>query len=481
MMESGEEDFNRKHVRYDDALKDNQNYRSTINIIAATDAQSTTSSSSNLENGVVSYDPHRFGNTKNPTTFWGTVFHLYMISAGPALLSIPIGFMKIGYIPGLAITFLVFLLYWYTMRMVCWSEYALCKLKQRPRMTYPEILYHGFDEGPKRLRWFAPCASAIIKILYIITWIGSLNIVLMSENLQVVYRNVYQQDVDTKTVMLFTFVPLLLLTWVHRLKYLVPLSMFGNAILVVCVLFVLYHVFFDPSPLMWPPAFGSVAAIPMYLGAVLFNLNATGLMMPLKNEMRKPKYFNSTFGVLTVSYFPMAFWYAIFNVFCCMRYGNDLRISVIENLPSGDPISQVIILLYSAALAFQQPLITYVVFDTIWNNMMKEARKTMTHLTFWEYTLRTLVYVVSFSAAYLVPNINVFLSISGTIGTAVDSMIFPCVMETLVEIRTHAGNVRCWVILKNMFIFLLAILVLIAGLATCVEEVSNTLSNPHQQ
>ncbi len=283
--------------------------------IAAAESQSACSISpntcselskeSNRRNIVAEYDPHKFGNTKNPTTFCGTALHLYMVSAEPALMTLPIGYMKIGFIPGVVITGLVFLFYWYAVRMICWSEYDLCKLKRQPGMTYSEMLYNGFREGPSQFRWFAPYASYTLQTLYIITWIGCFNIVLMSQNLKVLYKNVRHKDVDTKTVMLFTFVPLLLLTWVHRLKYLVPVSLLGNAMLIFCVLFVLYNAIFDFSTLRMPPAINSLSEIPIFLSVLLYNVNATGLILPLKKEMKRPKSFNSSCGVLSMSYLPL--------------------------------------------------------------------------------------------------------------------------------------------------------------------------------
>lgn len=431
------------------------------------------------DNSQSSFDPYAYGNQKNATTFLGTVFHLYMISAGPALLSVPKHFIDVGYVFGSLVTFAVFALYWHTMQTLIWCEYQLCKIHRIANLTYSDTLYNAFLQGPPSARWFAPWSRQFVQVLYLFTWIGSLNVVLMAENLQVVYSNVFHCTVSVQNMMLFSFVPLLLLTWIHRLKYLVPLSIVGNGISALCVLYIVYQGFAG-SPVasdLSPPTFGDPTKLPVYLGALLFTLNATGLMMPLKNEMRRPRQFSAPCGgVLTAAFLPMSFIFVFFNALCCFKYGYSIRDSVIENLPNDDFVSQIVIFLFAASLAVQQPLITYVVFDTLWNNMLNERRKRWSNVNFWEYTVRTVVFLVSFLAAYTIPNIDVFMSISGTIGTAFDSMIVPALAESFIvsKLYRRRRSVRRKYYIKNSLIVVLAMIVLYMGLSTCGQEIART-------
>lgn len=445
---------------------------SSVQIIWPYDSNAEPSSTGPAPAPPTIYEPYNFGSIKNTTSYWGTVFHLYMISAGPALLNMPRNYLGVGYFLGFVIILLIFFFYWYNMRMLVWTEYQLCKLRQQPNMTYSETLFHAFQSGPPIWRSFAPYSRHIIHVLYLITWIGAFNLVLIAKNLKVVYQTAYKTDVDVHVTLMYIFVPMLLLTWIHRLKYLIPLSIIGNVISVFCIMTVVYHIIVDPTPLRIQKNVGSVANIPVFLGSVLFNLNATGLMMPLKNQMSQPRRFNSTFGVLTTTYFPMSFLFAFFGLFCCLKYGSKLQDTVIENLEINQYLLQIIILLHTAALAFQYPLITYVVFDTLWNNILKEKQKTMNGVMFWEYMARTLVYVVSYLAAYVVPNLNLFLSISGTIGTAVDSLIFPALVDTLVTWRLYRNEMKFkFCLIKNGFILLLAVLLLVTGMTESVTQI----------
>jgi hypothetical protein len=130
--------------------------------------------------------------------------------------------------------FAIFFVYWYSLRMIVLAEMQLCKIKHRPCMTYPETIFYSFDEGPSSIRWLAPYAYTAIRILFVITWIGSFELVLISSNLKVICRSAFDVDLDMQSAMLIIFAPMLLLTLVHRIKYLVPLSMIAISLLEDC-------------------------------------------------------------------------------------------------------------------------------------------------------------------------------------------------------------------------------------------------------
>lgn len=136
------------------------------------------------------YDPHDFGNTDNPTSFWGTVFHLVIISFGPATLTLPKSFQAAGFIVGFAVTLIIVYLYAYNMHMLVSSEYKLCKLKRLPNMSYSDTLHLSISEGPECVRWLASFCRRFIYAVFIVEWLGctSLTVVLLSENLQTIYR-----------------------------------------------------------------------------------------------------------------------------------------------------------------------------------------------------------------------------------------------------------------------------------------------------
>lgn len=59
-------------------------------------------------------------------------------------------------------------------------------------------------------------------------------------------------------------------------------------------------------------------------------------IMPLKNEMKKPKNFGSFFGVLNASMLPISLLYAIIGFFGYLKFGDTTKGSITLNLPPND-------------------------------------------------------------------------------------------------------------------------------------------------
>ncbi len=420
------------------------------------------------------YDPYDYGNPENPTSFWGTVSHLIILSFGPAVLTLPRSFVDAGYILGFIITLVIIYLYAYNMHMLVWSEYKLCKLKRVPNMSYSEVLYYSLKEGPRWLQWGAPFARIFTHFVFIMIWLGctAMAVVLISENVQVIYHNLYGTHLAIRSVMLWLVIPLWLMCCIRKLSYLEPFSVAATILNLVCVAVVAYYTCFGPWAWRSIPKFGPIENVPVIAGTVLFNLTATGIIMPLKNEMRNPRKFDSVFGVLTVSYVPVSFLYSFLGLFCSLKYGDGLRPSVIQNLPADDFLAQLIIILSTLTSVFVYPLASYVVFDVIWNNIMRDVRENLRCSLLWEYILRTVIVATSFVGAFTVPNISLFLSLSGTVGTSIDSIIFPALMQTLVMWRVGKNTGRFRVtFFKNTIIMAIAVVVMVAGVISCVTDI----------
>ncbi len=422
------------------------------------------------------YDPHDYTNPDNPTTFWGTVFHIIIVAAGPAVLSIPSASIGVGYVTMLILVPLIVFLYNHNMHMVVWSEYRISKLNRVPGHSYPEVVYHAFQSGPRGLRWFAPCGRILCYVVFINIWFFfcCYNYIIICQNLKVFLWNVLTLDVSVHFLVVIFLPVFVLLCYIRKLSYLVPLSIIGNIANYIAFVLVVYYIVTDPSPWNIPHKFGTLGSIPLSIGTIMFTLNATGLMIPLKHEMKTPQKFNSRFGVLNTSFVPVAALYMFLSLIGYLKYGSDLKDSVIENLPPHATLAQAGILVSSSTLIFQYPLFMYVNVDMIWNNILKERKKSLEshHRLLGEYVLRTVLVVISFVISYVSPNIFLFLSLSGTIGTSIDSFILPAFMQTLVVWRICKSKWRfSWVLVKNALIVSLAVVVVVGGVMDCVQQV----------
>lgn len=429
------------------------------------------------------YDPHNFAKEHLTTSFCGAVFHIFIICAGPAVLTLPGNFLNVGIVIGCASTFTMVLFYAYNISMVVDAEYQLCREKRTPNLTYSETVYYTFALGPSRTKGLAPYCRNLSYAVFSLLWVGgnAFNLVLIGQNFQTAYKVIYEEerDVGLRTGMYILIVPLLLLCWIRHLKYLIPVSFLGNFMNILVILSVVYRIVRNPNFDSTQPQSTSLRNLPLFLGTLLYSLNGTGIMVPLKNDMKYPQKFNSMFGVLTVSFAPMTFMYTFFELLCVLKYGTDLRSSVVMNLPEDELLTKIVLVLFILSVCFQFPLITYIVFDIFWNNILKEKREKMVYKLFWEYVTRTGIVVVMFACAVLVPNINLFLSFSGTVGTPIDSMILPAVMNSYMWLKKCKNNKTKLSLLlcKNVLICLFAEVLIVFGIKDCIHQFADTITN----
>lgn len=77
-----------------------------------------------------------------------------------------------------------------------------------------------------------------------------------------------------------------------------PLSTFANFITLISFGIILYYIFETPFTFDDKKPVGEIKNFPLFFGTVLFALEAIGVILPLANEMKKPKKFGGSFGVL---------------------------------------------------------------------------------------------------------------------------------------------------------------------------------------
>lgn len=460
---------------------------------ATAKTKNTTNGCAVVEND--EYDPYGYTDEQNTTSFWSTVVHIVVISAGPGILTIPHTIVETGYVLGTVVTIALVWLYAHTMRVLIWCEYETCKLKKIPKLSYPQVVYDVFDTGPHALRSFASYGKIITYTTFFCVWFGAgcYNYIMIGDNVKRVLHNVFEVHVDVYVILVSLAVPFALLCSITNFDYLVPVSLVGNVVNGVTFAVLLYYMLMvDQLPWQYGHAIGSLTKVPMLIGSVIFPLSATGIMIPLKNRMKNPAQFDSTFcSVLRVSYIPVSALYACFALVCSLKYGNAIERNVMLNLPKHSPFAQFAIVLSSFALASQYPLLMYVPIDLLWNNLLKKSLPAAP-FNKWcgrsekravaEYAVRTSLVAMSFAISVALPNIDLFLSLCGTVGSSIDSLIFPAAMETLIRSRCKPSSRRrktrfAAIVLKNTLISALALVFVVTGINDSITSIYHHYTN----
>lgn len=425
------------------------------------------------------YNPHEHCSVEHPTSFWGMVFHTIILMAGPGVLSIPTLFVQTGYLSAAILMPCIFYLYVHNTHMILCSEYQQCKTMRIPTLPYAQVVYHVFN-GHKFSRWFSKWSRRLLYIDFFIVWYSyyCYNFIIVSQNLQVLLHNMFHIEVSITTLLEIITIPMLLLACVPKLKHLVPVSFVGMVANGVSLVLIVYFVFSDPTPWNIPSMVGPLSSVPVFIGAVLININISGMLITLKNEMKEPHRFSNTwFGVMIVSFTPTSALYTAFSLICALKYGDSVKPSVIQNLPQNDLLAQIGVALSSLAIICQQPLILVVAYDVIWHQILKKQLKSE-HPLAWEYVLRIVLVLLAFVISVVLPNIFLFLLIGGAVGTSIDSLILPGLMYTIVKWKMGGSRRKFWFIfIKNIIIILFAVALAIIGCIDCVSQIKDFYSH----
>lgn len=83
-------------------------------------------------------------------------------------------------------------------------------------------------------------------------------------------------------------------------------------------------------------ATASMHELPLFFGTTIYLFEGIGLVLPLKNAMRKPRNFTKTWGVLNVGMVALTALFAVFGFVGYWKYGDDVESSLTLNLPSDE-------------------------------------------------------------------------------------------------------------------------------------------------
>lgn len=80
----------------------------------------------------------------------------------------------------------------------------------------------------------------------------------------------------------------------------------------------------------------SLHNLPLFFGTAIYLFEGIGLVLPLKNAMRKPSDFSRPLGVLNVGMIVLTTMFVSFGFVGYWKYGEDVASSLTLNLPADE-------------------------------------------------------------------------------------------------------------------------------------------------
>lgn len=426
------------------------------------------------------YDPHDHIQVAHPTSNMDTLFHLLKGCFGTGILAMPEAFKYAGYVVGTVGTALIGWICTMAVHMLVDSEYELSKRRRIPTLTYPEIGQAALEDGPVRTRRFAKLLRGSINAFVLLNQMGACiaYIIFVANNIKAIvdYYDTTGTHMDHRLYMLIVTVPLILLSWVRDYKFLAPFSTIAMSVTLGSFAVILYYVFRAIPSIQDKEPFGSVADFPIFFGTAMFSLEAMGVMIPLKNEMKNPKAFGGKFGVLNRAMVPIVVLFICVGLFGYLQYGSAVEASVTLNLPEDEIPAQCVRLMMALAIIVSHAVMNYVNFDTIWNNWLLpkcEARKLSSRRQFaFEYIVRTAIVLSQLLAGVAFNDLGLVISLVGALCLSMIGLTFPAMIHVATFWYSRPSKTSfAWLVVKDGFIMVLGFVALVIGTSTSIRDI----------
>lgn len=416
------------------------------------------------------YNPFENRDKKNSNSDFGALAHLLKSSLGTGILAMPNAIKNGGVIFGGIGTIIIGLICAHCVHILVRSSHILCKRTKTPQMTYAETAEAAFLCGPKTVRLFANFSRMFVNAALCATYIGGacVYVVFVSTSIK--------QLVDFHTGMtipmrlyILTLIPaVLLLGQVRNLKFMVPFSIVANLSMMTGFALTLYYIFNDIKIPSHVKPIASIEQLPSFFATVLFAIEGIGVVMPVENSMKNPHHFLGCPSVLNITMTIVVSLYTVLGVFGYLKYTEDIKGSITLNIPTEDILGQAVKLLIALAVLFTYGLQLFVPMDIMWRAVKEKCSHKYQGLC--HTVMRICISIFTICVALLVPELEPFISLVGSIFFSILGITIPAVVETISCWDGHLGRGK-WRFWKNSTLVIFSLLALIFGSWISISDI----------
>ena len=406
------------------------------------------------------------------------IINLLKGSIGTGILAMPDAIKNSGLVVGPIGLVVISVICVFSMHMLVDCAQILSSRTQKPFMDYADVAEHAFSTmGPRAGRFGKP-ARRTINIFLCIAQIGfcSVYMVFIGENLKLVIDYHLGTNIDQTIYMAGTLLPLFLLCSIRSLKRLSPVSMMANILQLTSLGIIFYYLVQHMIPTWERKLYADLDQYPLFFGTAIYAFEGIGVLLPLENKMRTPRAMRSWNGVLNTTISIMTCLYVSTGVLGYLRYGEDVEGAITLNLAVEESLAQVAIIMYTVAVFFTYAIQLYVPVEIILPEIKSRVPERFALLA--EYILRYGLVLVSFTLAAIIPELDLFISLVGSVCLSTIALIAPSILHSVTywnELSNNpTGRMRLGL---NAFISFVGFAGFLAGGYTSLEEIITYFSS----
>ncbi|XP_046996837.1 proton-coupled amino acid transporter-like protein CG1139 isoform X2 [Schistocerca americana] len=410
--------------------------------------------------GEASGDGHAV--SSHPTSYLESLIHLLKGEIGSGMFAMGDAFKNAGLVLGTIGTIVLGFICVHSQHILMAASREMGERMKLPRQpAFAETVELCFQAGPLRLRKYARFARWLVDVFLCITQLGfcCVYFVFVANSIKQVVDE-YATPLDVHIHMALAFVPILLSCWIRSLKFLVPVSLLANVFMAVGVVATLYRVSLNLPSISERELFiFDWAKLPLFFGTTIYSFEGIGLILPLQMQMKKPHQFSMPLGVLNVGMSIVCSLLVAVGFLGYLQYGDDVKGSVTLNLPQDEILSQCIKVVIALGILFTFALQMYPALHIMWSGVVSRFGP-FRRPVLVELALRTMVVILTFVLAEVVPNLGAFISLIGAVSSCALALLFPALID--VVYRWEHG-ISWFDIIKNTFIFLVGLAAFATG------------------
>jgi len=306
-----------------------------------------------------------------------TLAHLIKGNIGTGIFAMPGAMKNAGLWVGGVVLLIVASICIHCMQMLVECGEELKSRHENFSTSYADVAETACLSGGKRFRKYGKALRITIDTFTCITQIGfcCVYIVFIGDNLSEFVFHYSQVNLDPRLYMAMVAVPLVFLNWIRNLKWLAPVSLIGNGLLMFSIGVVFFYVFQKLPPIDTMPAFGSLGGLPLFFGTAIYSFEGITLVLPLQKDMKRPQDFSGPTGLLNIGMCIVLCLYFSVGFFGYWHFGADIKSSITLNLPPDQIVAEMIKVVMVVSICSSYAMQFYVPIPIIWPSISR-------HLTF---------------------------------------------------------------------------------------------------
>ncbi|KAG5684507.1 hypothetical protein PVAND_013736 [Polypedilum vanderplanki] len=401
------------------------------------------------------------------TTYLETLMHLFKGNVGPGCLAMADAVKNGGLILAPILTLFLGIVCVHVQHILlqCSKEMQIkYDLAESPDYAETVELVFASSDNQKCTK-YAKTMKAICNAFICITQLGfcCIYFLFIGTNLKQVL-DFYGLRIPFGLLVAIILIPIWLSSLIRNLKYLAPCSGIANVCMITGLVISYYYSLQDLPPITernFMPH--DIRTLPLFFGTVIFAFEGIALVLPLQNAMKKPQNFSKCFGVLNVGMVIVSGIFVSFGTIGYLKYGEDTKASLTLNLPTDEILAQSVKLAIALGVLLGYAIQFFVAMQIMFPNIRQNFKFSDRNPIISELIFRTLMVLITFTIAVLIPELDLLLSLIGSVCSTVLALVLPPLMELIITSSCENNNRSKFVIIKNFIILLISLLGFLTG------------------